>query len=158
MAVDGRRAGRVVTVLLVAALAATATVLAVAGVDKNAEITALRSRGVPVEVTVTSCVGLMGGSGSNAAGYACRGTFRLGGRPYSDAIPGSSLRHPGEAVRAVTDPGDPALLSTPGVLAGERASWRVFVLPGVLLLAAAAVVGTALLRRRRAAAPARQLV
>ena len=105
--VDVRRAGRVLVGAVLGALAVLAVVLFVAGAQKNAQITSLRSHGVPVTVTVTGCTGLLGGSGSNAAGYACRGTFSVAGHRYDEAIPGDTLYPPGTPLAAVTVPGDP---------------------------------------------------
>ena len=93
--VDARRVGHAVVGICLTALAATVIVLFVAGIQKNAQITRLRRQGVAVEVTVSGCLGLMGGSGSNLAGYECKGTFSLDGHRYSDAIPGSAFYSPG---------------------------------------------------------------
>ena len=149
---DGRRVGRAVAALCMAALAVTAVVLTVAGADKNAQITRLRNHGTTVAVTVTGCLGLLGGSGSNPAGYECRGAYRVDGRRYVADIPGTGLRRPGSTLRAVIDPDDPALLSTPAILASEHASWRVYVVPGALFLAVLCLAGLALWRSRRARA------
>ncbi len=145
--VDVRRAGRVVVAICLAALAATAVVLFFAGIQKNAQITRLRQHGVAVEVTVSGCLGLMGGSGSNLAGYECKGTFTLAGRRYSDPIPGTVLYPPGARLRAVAVPEDPELLSTPRALATEHTSWRVFILPTVLLVILALLVGAMVMKR-----------
>jgi hypothetical protein len=155
---DGRRVARAVVALCLVTLAVVTVVLFSAGIKKNAQITRLRHHGVTVDVRVSGCLGLMGGSGSNAAGYACNGTFTLGGRRYSDAIPGNTFYRPGATVRAVTDPADPALLSTVAMVNAERASWRVFVLPGCLLALLVVLGGLVAERRRRAkeeAAPTR---
>jgi hypothetical protein len=150
--VDVRRAGRVAVVVCLAALAVSVVVLVTAGAQKNAQINRLRQHGVPVEVTVSGCLGLLGGSGSNAAGYACHGSFTFQGRRYSAAIPGNTFYRPGQQVRAITDPDNPALLSTAAIVAGERASWTVFVLPGSLLVVLVLLVAL-LLRRRRSRSP-----
>jgi hypothetical protein len=127
----------------------------VAGAQKNSEITRLKDHGVPVTLTVSHCQGLLGGSGSNAAGYACSGTLSLGGRRYNESIPGDMLRAPGAAVRAVAVPGDPPLVSTVNALAAEHASWRVFIVPAVLFVVLALLAGGMLMRRpfRRSRAP-----
>ena len=145
--VDVRRAGQVFGGLCLLALAATAVVLLVAGFQKNAQITRLHQQGVGLEVKVSGCIGLMGGSGSNAAGYQCRATFTLDGRRYNDAIPGTALYAPNTSLRAIVVPGDPALLSTPRALATEHASSRVFVLPAALLVLLGLVVGAGALKR-----------
>jgi hypothetical protein len=104
---------------------------------------------VPVPFTVTSCLGLLGGSGSNAAGYACRGTFTLDGHRYDEPIPGNTDHPPGTVLRAVTVPGDPALVRTERDLAGEQTSAKVFVFPTVLLLVLFLLIGVLLFRRRQ---------
>jgi hypothetical protein len=130
------------------ALAVLVVVLFVAGADKNAQITRLRQHGVAVEVRVSSCVGLLGGSGSNAAGYACRGTYTVDGHRYREAIPGDTLHTAGTSIRGVTVRSDPELLSTPALLEHENPSWRVFILPGILLAVLALFAGALALKRR----------
>lgn len=148
--VDVRRAARVGLGLVLVTLAVLVVVFAVVGADKNRQINELRGRGVPVTFTVTQCQGLLGGSGSNDAGYACRGTYRLDGRTYGESLPGTTaLFSPGATVRAVAVPGDPSLVSPVGTVASERASWRVFILPAVLLAALVLLGGAVLLRWRR---------
>ncbi len=147
--VNPRAVGRVVGALCAAALAVGAVSLVIAGADKNEGITRLHSSGVPVEVTVTGCLGLMGGSGSNLAGYDCSGTLTMAGRRYSEAIPGSALLQPGSKLRVIAVPGDPALMSTVGALKSERASMDVYAVPAGLLTADVVGVGAVLWRRRR---------
>jgi hypothetical protein len=142
------RIGRVVICVCLAALAALTVVLFVAGAEKNSQITRLRQHGVAVEVTMTGCLGMMGGSGSNLAGYACRGTFTVNGHRYNESIPGNTLHLPGATVRAVTVPGDPALVSPVGAVATEHPSGRVFILPIILLVVLVLVVAALFLRRR----------
>lgn len=156
VSVDGRRVARVAFGICIATLAVLVVVLSVAGAQKNSHITRLKDHGVPVTLTVSHCQGLLGGSGSNDAGYACSGTLSMGGRRYSESIPGDVLRAPGAAVRAVAVPGDPPLVSTVSTLAGERASWRVFIVPAILLVILALLAGGGLLRKRhsRSRAPA----
>jgi hypothetical protein len=134
--IDSRRIGRGIGVLLLVALVVVAVVLAVAGTEKNNQINRLRQAGVPVTITVSTCLGLLGGSGSNAAGYNCRGTFTVAGRRYTEGIPGTTFYRPGTTVRAVRVPGDPALVTPLTVLATEQASWRVYLLPAILLAVA----------------------
>jgi hypothetical protein len=147
--VDACRAGRVAAGVCLAALAVSVIALFAAGVHKNAQITGLRTHGVQVQVTVTGCMGLLGGSGSNAAGYTCRGTYTMDSVRYDEVIPGDTLRPPGMTLRGVTVPGDPSLLSTIRIVDAEHASWSVFVLPAILLTLLILVAGTLLLRRVR---------
>jgi hypothetical protein len=151
---DSRRVGRLVVGAGLVALTVLAIVLLAAGVQKNAQISSLRGRGVVVDATVSGCLGLMGGSGSNAAGYDCRGSFALDGRRYNEALPGSSLHAPGATLRIVTVPGDPSLVATIRDVATERPSSRVFVLPAILFGALGLIV-TALVLKRRGSLTAR---
>ncbi len=148
--VDRKRLLWLAVVAVIVGLVAGSVVLYVAGARKNAQIADLRQHGVPVEVTITGCQGLLGGSGSNAAGYTCRGTFTLDGQRDDEAIPGDTLLSPGTRIRAVAVPGDPGLVSTPAVLSGEHVSDGVYVLPSVLAVLAVLGLAVALTLRRRA--------
>ena len=78
------------------------------------------------------CLGLLGGSGSNAAGYSCRGTYTLDGqRYYRRAAPGPRLHRPGSTVAAVAVPGDPGPRLSPASMvdAPKHSSAGVFVVP-----------------------------
>ncbi|HMK62757.1 MAG TPA: hypothetical protein VK386_03975, partial [Acidimicrobiales bacterium] len=70
--VDLHLVGRVAAFLGVLVLAFSVIVLFLAGAHRNAQLNLLRQRGVPVTMTVTNCLELLGGSGSNGAGYSCR--------------------------------------------------------------------------------------
>lgn len=148
VATDARRVGRVLTAVLLASLAVSALALFWAGARHNDRILRLRQDGVPVTATVTGCLGLMGGSGSNLVGYACRGTFSLAGHTYSEALPGDSLRPPGTRIALVSVPGSPGLLATPAEAAAGRTSSTVFVAP-VALAGALGLAGASLVLRRR---------
>jgi hypothetical protein len=146
--VDAHRVRRVGAAAGAVALAALAIVLAATGARTNSQIDALRHSGVAVSIVVSGCRAELAGSGSNAAGYACLGSFELGGRRYAVAIPGTVQRLPGEHVSAIAAASDPGLVSTPALLRGDRATWRVYLAPALImlgLLSLAAVLG----RRRR---------
>jgi hypothetical protein len=143
-----RRVVPVIVGLVLVALAVLVVILFVSADHKNSQITRLRHDGVPVAIKVTGCQGQLGGSGSNLAGYSCRGSFTLDGRRSTEAIPGDTLHPPGAVLRGVAVPGDPALVTTVGALAGEHASARVYILPTVLLVALALGVGAVVARRR----------
>jgi hypothetical protein len=151
--VDVRQAARVALALVVATLAVLVVVFVVAGIDKNRQINQLRHQGVPVTFTVSNCQGLLGGSGSNGAGYACHGTYRLGDHTFEVALPGTALYAPGATVRTVAVPGDPGLVSPVTIVDNERASWRVFILPGILFVLLLLLGVTVVLARRRSASP-----
>jgi hypothetical protein len=139
----------VVGLLLVALLVLT-VVFTVVGARKNEQIDELQQQGVPVTFTVTTCVGLLGGSGSNGAGFACRGTYQLGGHRYAAPLPGYRAYAPGATVRVIAVPSDPTLMSTAQIVRSERTSWTVFILPAACLaLFLLIVTAVALVRRRR---------
>jgi hypothetical protein len=153
---DARKVGRVVVGLCLLTLAVLVIVFTIAGVHRNSQINQLHHDGVPVTVTVTHCFALMGGSGSNAAGYSCRGTFTIHGNRYTENLPGNGLRKVGTTLPAKVVPSDPALVSPVSTVNSEHTSASVFVLPIILLVVLVLLVGLIVaLRRRsqRAAAP-----
>jgi hypothetical protein len=147
--VDARRVGRVVVALCLIGLAVTGVALLVVGFHKNSQLDQLHRHGVPVTVTVEGCLGLLGGSGSNPAGYQCTGSYALDGRTFHVTIPGNSDYPPGTVIRGIAAAGDPGLFTVPSVLASQRASAAVFVLPVVLLVVAAGLVVVVVVLRRR---------
>jgi len=106
---------------------------------------------------VSKCRGLLGGSGSSAAGFSCSGTFVLDGHSYGVTIPGNILRAPGTTVRLIAAEGDPGLVATARQLKTEHASWKVFVLPSALLAVLAALVTALVVRRRKSRGSSGQL-
>lgn len=155
VSVDARRAGQVVGGLILATLATLGIVFIVVGINKNDQINELKDHGVPVTYVVSKCLGLLGGSGSNGAGYSCQGSYTINGRRVFENLPGSSHHAPGDRVKAISVPSDPTLLSTPAIVDSERASASVFILPAVLLGVGALLGLTVLLRRNRRRAATR---
>ncbi len=155
VSVDGRRVGRVALGVVLATLAVLAIVFTVVGIHTNQQDDRLHNDGVPVTFTVTGCMGLLGGSGSNAAGYACRGTYALDGHSYSEPLPGVTFHRPGSTVAAVAVPGDAALVSPTSIVATEHSSASVFVLPAVLGIVFLLLLTLLLVLRRRRQAAAR---
>ena len=156
--VDARRVGQVVLGIVLATLAVLAVVFTIVGVHTNRQDDRLHRDGVPVTFTVTGCLGLLGGSGSNAAGYSCHGSYTLDGHRYSERLPGNSFHRPGSTVAAIAVPGDPALVSPASVVATEHSSAGVFVLPAVLAAVLLLLVALLLVlrRRRRSAGPGQE--
>ena len=146
--VDARRAGRIVAALAVAALAVTGVCMAVAAHQANAQTTNLRQNGVPIEATVTGCISLVGGSGSNVAGFQCTAAYTVAGATYSATVPGIAPHQVGDRVRGIVASGDPALFTTPAALASSRASSRAYLVPAGLVLVAG-VAGALMVSRRR---------
>jgi hypothetical protein len=156
---DNRRVVVVVIGSCLAILAAVAVALGIAAAQQNSRNTHLKQHGIAVDVTVTSCIGVLSGTGVTVASFDCRGTFTLAGHTYTDAIRGSTQPlATGAIVNAVTDPHNPSVLSTTQSVAAAHPSWRALILPTVLLVLA--IGGAALLlgyvrrgRRVTAAAP-----
>jgi hypothetical protein len=117
--------------------------------NDNARIDRLKSHGVSVAVTVTSCVGNIGGSGSNAAGYTCHGSYRVDGVRYEEVIGSKTTQsRAGTKVRAIADPSRPSTVALASAVAREESSSSVYVVPSVLALVFV-VLTLALLRRQR---------
>ena len=108
----------------------------------HARVNRMKSHGIPVVVTVTSCDGNLGGSGSNAAGYSCRGDYTVDGTTYHEAIGSkSTYSPPGAQVRAIVDPSHhTTVVLSSAVKASEDSPWAY----GVLGLLAVALVALAL--------------
>jgi hypothetical protein len=147
---DARRVGRVVIGICLVTLLALVIVFTVAGVNKNSQINSLHHNGVPVDVRITSCLGLMGGSGSNTAGYSCNGTFIVHGRRYTESLPGTAFHKLGTTVPAIVVPSDPALMSPTSIVRNQHTSASVFLLPGILLIVLLLLAGLIVLRLRHA--------
>jgi hypothetical protein len=143
-----RRLVQVALGVVVATLAVTAIVLTVAGFHSNDQINRLQTQGRPVTVTVSGCLGLLGGSGSNAAGYSCTGVYQFDGHVYREPLPGSTFYRPGTRVSSIAVPGDPALVSPVAIVNSQQASNGVFVVPIVLGGVLLALIGVLLLRNR----------
>jgi hypothetical protein len=154
VSVDGRRVGQVAIGIALVTLLVLAIVFTFVGIHTNQQNDRLHNDGVPVTFTVAGCLGLLGGSGSNAAGYSCHGTYTLDGKTYSEQLPGDSFHRPGSAVPAIAVPGDPALVSPASIVATEHSSASVFVLPIILLVVLLMLVALllVLVRRRQASA------
>ena len=145
---NARRVLQVVLGVVIGTLAVLVVVFTIGGIHSNDQINRLRSQGTPVTVTVSGCLGLLGGSGSNAAGDSCHGSYRLDGRLYHESLPGSTFYRPGARIPALAVPGDPALVSPLAVIDTQHASDGVFVLPGALAGALVLVVAAIVWRRR----------
>lgn len=149
VSVDGRRVGQVAIGIVLVTLLVLTIVFAVVGIHTNQQNDRLHNDGVPVTFTVTGCLGLLGGSGSNAAGYSCHGTYSLNGKTYSEQLPGDSFHRPGSTVAAIAVMGDPALVSPASIVATEHSSASVFVLPIILFVVLLLLVALLLMVRRR---------
>jgi hypothetical protein len=153
----GRTVWLVAGTLLLLVLALIVTVSFISAANDNGRIERLQSHGVLVEVTVTGCVGNIGGSGSNAAGYTCRGEYRVNGVRYREVIGSkSSLSTAGSTVRAVADPSRPSTIELASAVTRLSASLTVYVVPSLLALLLVAL-GFTLLWRQKVTSRRRQL-
>jgi hypothetical protein len=101
--------------------------------NDNARIDRMKLRGIPVTVIVTSCVGNIGGSGSNVTGYTCRGTYTLGSTHYREIIGSmSNFAVPGTSERALVDPSRHSTLELSSAVRASTASPKKYVAPGLL--------------------------
>jgi hypothetical protein len=149
VSVDGRRVGQVAIGIVLVTLLVLTIVFTLVGIHTNQQNDRLHNDGVPVTFTVGGCLGLLGGSGSNAAGYSCHGTYTLNGKTYSEQLPGDSFHRPGSTVAAIAVSGDPALVSPASIVATEHSSASVFVLPIILFVVLLVLVALLLVLRRR---------
>jgi hypothetical protein len=148
--VDAARVGHLAAILGLVAVMVVAAVLLAAGAKKNSQIDSLkRADVVPVDLTVTKCLALIGGTGQSPAGYECTGTYDVRGTTYSEGVPGSVQRAVGSTVHGIVAAGDPALFSTPQAVASEQASAVRVVVPAVVLVLAAGGLVWVVWRRRR---------
>ncbi|HEY1826853.1 MAG TPA: hypothetical protein VGF87_02475 [Acidimicrobiales bacterium] len=132
---NSQRVAHVAVGLLLVALAALSVGFFIAGAHHNAQIDRLKANGVRVQATVTTCVGQLGGSGSNVAGYTCTAAFSLRGQHDVETLPGNTYYRQGTHLSAVAVPGDPALVAPLSQFKADHSSGGVYVLPVVFLAA-----------------------
>ncbi len=137
--------------LVLVVVAALLLISVVAAANNNGRISRMKLRGLAATVVVTDCTGNLGGSGSNAANYTCRGHYVVDGTPYDEVIGAmTDFAAPGAHVRAVVDPTRHSTVELASAVASSTVSPRVYVIPGLLGLVLCALSGGFLrwLRRR----------
>jgi hypothetical protein len=134
--------------VVMASLAVLSVVLFAVGADRNSQIDSLKQHGRVLSGRVTGCLGLLGGSGSNDAGYDCSVEYTVTGHHNVENLPDTIFRRPGSVVPAVIIPSGPALIDTATDVTAESASSGVFILPTVVLIALLLGAGTLIVRRR----------
>jgi hypothetical protein len=150
--VTGRRVASVAIAGCLIALAVVGGALAVEARRHNAALRDVKGHAVPVQVTVTKCTGVLSGTGITAAGYTCRGHYKLDQAGHDAVIRGTTALYPsGTTVSAVTSSHHPTIVYTAEAVAKADTSWRRYDASAALLLSAAAggVAGAALLARSR---------
>lgn len=149
--VGHRRVGGIVLAVCAVVLAVTAIVLTISTSHQNANADLLRRHGVPVEATVTGCVGISSGVGMGIVYWQCRGSYALGGGTFTAVLAGNrSLLDAGQKIQAVAVPGHPSLLSTSAAVSDGESGRSSYAAPVALAAVAAAIVGVLLVWRRRA--------
>jgi len=148
---DRKRVGAVLAGVSVIILVTLALVLAIDAARQNNRIDRLHANGVPVDVTVSSCLGMASGTGITESGFQCRGSFTVGGHSYNEVVNGTAdLHSPGQIIPSVTVPGDPTLLFTAASVSSMHSSLTRFVTPALLLLLALLIIAMVLWRSRTA--------
>jgi len=154
----GRTLGLITAGVVLAVAAVIIVVGVIAATQDNARIDRMKARGVPVSITVADCIGNLGGSGSNGAGYTCRGDYAVAGTTYHEVIGGTSaFTDPGTALAGVADPAQPSTVIVAHAVATSETSSTAYVILGLLSLVWLALVGLWIraLRRPTVPAPAR---
>lgn len=130
----------------------------VSAATDNARIERMKAHGIAVAVTVTDCVGNLGGSGSNGAGDTCHGRYRVGATTYHEVI-GSMSRFspPGTIIAGVADPSQPSTVEIASAVTTSTPSNNAYLAPGLLALLFVVLTWAYvhLARRSRARTPAR---
>lgn len=149
MPVSPRRIAWVLAGLGVATLVFLVIVLTLSAMGDQSRASRLRRVGLPVEATVTRCVGHASGTGITTIGYTCRAAFTLADVRHEAVLAGSSvLRAPGDVVAAVVDPRDPSVAATAQSVARSRRSWTVLIAPASLFAALLGIVAIGARRLR----------
>jgi hypothetical protein len=119
--------------LVVFAVALVLSFVSVA--NANARIDRLKAHGIPVVVTMGRCFGNLAGSGSNVAGYQCRGSYRLGHTTYHEPIGYKTTFSPfGTTVQGLVDPSYHNSVSLASAIRRTKASNSKYVAPGILTI------------------------
>jgi hypothetical protein len=133
--------------LLLTTFAVVIIVSFVSATNDNARIDRLKTRGLPVVITVTNCVGNIGGSGSNASGYTCNGAYGVKGVKFQEIIGAkSTFSLAGSTVQGIADPAHPSTIELASAVARSSSSLSVYVVPSVLAIL---IVASTLLFLRR---------
>jgi len=101
----------------------------------NARIARMKTHGIAVRVTVTRCIGSVGGSGSNGAGYTCHGDYSIAGTTYHELIGSmTTFATSGTKVNSVADPSKPTTVILASALKTSTASLAAYVPAGLLAI------------------------
>ena len=147
----GKTVGAVCLLLGLLLLAGLSIGLLLGAASENSRAQRFSTQGIAADARVESCLGQLGGSGTNAAGYACTVSYSVDGVAHRAIIGGLTTFVPtGKHLSAVVDPQDSGVIFTTGAARAMHASSSRYVVP-VLLLVLTAGLGTVSIRwwRRR---------
>jgi hypothetical protein len=114
-------------------IAAVIVVSLISAFNDHARVDRMKAHGIPVAVIVTACDGNLGGSGSNGAGYTCRGAYRIDGTTFHEVIGSmATFAASGTTVRAVADPSNHGTIALSSAVKTSKASPWAFVPPGAI--------------------------
>lgn len=117
--------------------------------NDHSRLARMKANGIPVTVTISNCVGNMGGSGSNVAGYVCRGTYAIDGVKFSEIISSmTTFASPGSGVPAIADPSQHGYIALASAIRHASSSSTAFLVL-IALIAVFVLLATLLLRMRR---------
>lgn len=146
---DNRHVLQIGVVACLVAVALVVLALTVQAARQDSRSDRLARDGVPVRVTVTSCLGRATGTGITENGFTCRGSFVFNGQRHVDRIAGTTTLLPtGTVIRGVTDPASLSTLSAAGAVTASRGAWRAYAL-GASALVLLLIAGLATWRFRR---------
>jgi hypothetical protein len=129
----GRRFWLIVGALSLLVFAAFIVVSFLSAANDNARIDRLQSHGIPVTITVTNCIGNIGGSGSNVSGYTCHGEYSVDSTTYHEIIGSmSTLATGGTKVQGVADPSHHSTVELLSAVRKSSASSNRYVTPGLM--------------------------
>jgi len=152
----GRKAWyRLVAVGLVLSFAAL-IVSVVSTAHDNSRIARMKTHGIAVSVTVTRCIGNLGGSGSNGAGYTCHGDYSIAGTTHHELIGSmTTFAASGTKVNGVADPSKPTTVILASALKKSTTSPATYFPAGfmAIVLVTLTFVFTRLARRPRTKLP-----
>ena len=101
----------------------------------NSRIERMKTHGIAVSVSVTRCIGNVGGSGSNGAGYTCQGDYSIAGTAYHELIGSmTTFAVSGTKVNSVADPSKPTTVILASALAKSTASPAAYVPAGLMAI------------------------
>ncbi|HVB51954.1 MAG TPA: hypothetical protein VND89_09495 [Acidimicrobiales bacterium] len=139
--------------------AAVLVVSFISATNDNARIERMKTHGIAVTVTAVDCVGNIGGSGSNAAGYTCRGDYTVDATTYHEVIGSmTTFSAPGTTVHAMADPSKLSSVLLASAVRTSVSSPGAYLAPGLLAVVLIVLTLAFLRIARRPKSPRRRSV